>query len=237
MGIRVNQALIKDHSKMAKKSIKHLQIDKSQATVLGVIAVATFVTIFCLFGVKTLITKGAYQNRALKAQHQAVTDLKNNYTQAKTLVTQYKVFAAQNPNLLGGAISGNGASDGDNPRIILDSLPSKYDAPALGSSLEKILTDQNYKFTSLSITDDPTANSDAPEESPQPKTLTFSIAGTSGIAGSNKMLQAFERSIRPFDITNLQISGTDEALQITATMTTQYQPAKTLKLSATKEVK
>jgi hypothetical protein len=222
---------------MAKRSIKHLQINKSQATVLAVIAAATFVTVFCLFGVKTLITKGAYQNRALKAQHQAAAELKNNYTQAQSLITQYKVFAAQNPNLLGGVVSGNGANDGDNPRIVLDSLPSKYDAPALGSSIEKILTDQSFKFTALSIADDPSTNSDAPEENPQTKTLTFSIAGTNSIAGSNKVLQAFERSIRPFDITTLQISGTDEALQISATMTTQYQPAKTLKLSATKEVK
>lgn len=222
---------------MAKKSIKHVQIDKSQATVLGVIAAATFVTIFCLFGVKTLITKGAYQNRALKAQHKAVADLKNNYTQAQSLITQYKVFAAQNPNLLGGAISGSGGNDGDNPRIVLDSLPSKYDAPALGSSIEKILTDQNYKFSSLSITDDPAGNTDDPEEDPQPKTLTFTIAGTSSIDGTTKMLQAFERSIRPFDITNLQISGTDQSLQISATISTQYQPAKALKLSATKEVK
>jgi hypothetical protein len=222
---------------MAKASIKHLQIDKDQTTILVVIAITTAVAVFGLFGIKALVSKGLYQKRALHARRDVADKLKSNFSDATTLFTQYKVFAEQQPNLLGGQAKGNGSQDGDNARLVLDSLPSKYDAPALASSIEKVLTDQNFKFTRLSVEDDPAANPDTPETKPTEKTITFTFAGSTTYGGAVKVLQAFERSIRPFDITNLQITGTDQALQITANVNTYYQPAKILNLSPTKEVK
>jgi hypothetical protein len=222
---------------MARKSIKHFQIDKNQTNMLVVIAVTTALVIFCLFATKSLITKGLYQNRALKARRAAASQLQANYTAAQTLFTQYKVFASQDPNLIGGTISGQGNQNGDNPKIVLDALPSKYDAPALATSIEKILIDQNIKISSLSITDDPTANSDQAEANPQAKIITFSFSGSSTYQGIQQLTQTFEKSIRPFDITNLQLSGTDNSLHLTASVNTYYQPAKSLDLSATKEVK
>jgi hypothetical protein len=223
---------------MAKRqSIKHLQIDKSQSTVLIVIAVSTVFIVFGLFATKSLITKGLYQRRALHAQREAVDKLKANITAANTLITQYKVFAQNEPNLIGGTTDGNGDKDGDNPRIVLDALPSTYDAPALGSSLEKILTKKNITINTLSVTDDPTASAAKAEANPQPQTVTVQIAGSSTYDGITKLLQEFEHSIRPFDINNLQLGGTDKTLQLTASVNTYYQPAKSLDLSITKDVK
>lgn len=220
-----------------KVSIKHLQIDKSQTTMLVVIAITTAVAVFGIFGIKALVSKGLYQKKALHARREAADKLKSNYSAATTLFTQYKVFAEHEPNLLGGQIKGNASQDGDNARIVLDSLPSKYDAPALASSIEKVLTDQNFKFASLSVQDDPAGNPDTPETKPTEKTITFTFIGSTTYAGAVKVLQAFERSIRPFDVTNLQISGTDQALQITVSVNTYYQPAKVLDLSPKMEVK
>ena len=220
-----------------KVSVKHLQIDKSQSAMLGVIAATTIIVVFGLFATKAIVTKGLYQRRALHARRLVVDQLKSNYTAAQTLFTQYKVFAEQNPNVLGGVPSGQGSLDGDNPRIVLDALPSKYDAPALATSIEKILTDQNIKITSLSITDDPVVNIDTPESSPQAKAISFTFSSGSNYAGITQLLQTFERSIRPFDITTLNITGTDTSLNATIGVTTYYQPAKSLDLSATKVVK
>jgi hypothetical protein len=222
---------------MAKKSVKHLQIDKNQSNMLVVIAVATVIVVFGLFGAKALIVKGLYQRRALHARRQVVDQLKDNVKAANDLFSQYKVFASQDPNVLGGDVGGDAVLDGDNPRIVLDALPSKYDAPALATSVEKILTDQNITIGSLTITDDPAANPDKAESGPQAKPITFSFSGSSTYQGMTKLLQIFEHSIRPFDITSLQISGTDKNLHLTAAVTTYYQPAKSLDLSPTKEVK
>lgn len=222
---------------MANKSIKHLQINKSQTKILVVIGITTAVVIFCLFATKALISKGMYQNRALSARRAAASQLQSNYNSAQTLFTQYQSFAQQNPNVLGGNATGSGALDGDNARIVLDALPSNYDAPALGSSIEKILIQQGIAINSLSIIDDPSANSDAAEANPQPKVITFTFAGSTTYAGLGQLLQAFEHSIRPFDVYNLGISGTDTNLGFSISVNTYYQPPKSLDLSTFKDVK
>ena len=222
---------------MAKTSIKHVQINKDQSTILAVVAFVIVITVFGLFAIKSLIVKGMYQRRALSARHQVVDQLKANYSAATTLASQYKVFVAQDPNVLGGAVKGNSNLDGDNARIVLDALPSTYDAPALATSIEKVMTGRTMTINSISVTDDPTTNSDAPQAEPQAKPVAFSFIGTSNYQTSKQLLQDFERSIRPFDVNTLEISGTDNELKLTVTMTTYFQPARSLDLQATKEVK
>jgi hypothetical protein len=222
---------------MARKSVKHLEISKSQTNVLVVIALTTALVIFCIFGTKALVVKGLYQNRVLRERRKVATHLQANVTAAHQLFNQYAVFAADDPNLLGGLKSGTGNLDGDNPKIVLDALPSKYDAPALATSVEKILTQQNIKINSLIVTDDPRGYSDSSQANPQAKAITFSFSASSSYQGMNQLTQTFERSIRPFDITNMQLGGTDNNLSITASVSTYFQPAKSLDLKPTKEVK
>jgi|SRR5579862_1040880 len=224
---------------MAQKpvSVKHQQLDKSQSTILAVIAGTVVVVIFGLFAIKSEISTGLYQRRALNARHQVADQLKSNYDAAQKLVTQYQVFAAEDPNILGGSISGTGNLDGDNARIVLDALPSKYDAPALATSVEKVMTGRNVTIDSISVTDDPANNSDTPVAQPAPKPISFSFEGNTDYATAASLLQDFERSIRPFDLNTLEIVGSDSNLHLTVGMTTYFQPAKSLDLTATKEVK
>jgi len=220
-----------------KVSIKHIQINKSQSSILVVIALATAFTVFSLVATKSLITKGMYQRRALHARRQVVDQLKTNYDSAQKLFSQYKVFADDDPNVLGGSKSGNSNIDGDNPRIVLDSLPSKYDAPALATSLEKILTLQNVTIGSISVTDDPANNSDQAQATPGVKSIAFSFSTKTDYKGAVALMQKFEQSIRPFDVTSISVSGTDNNMNLDVKMTTFYQPAKSLDFTATKEVK
>jgi hypothetical protein len=220
-----------------KVSVKHVQIDKSQSTMLAVIVGAVVISMFGLFATKALISKGVYQRRALHARRQVVDQLKKNYDSAQSLFTQYKVFADQDPNILGGTVDGKSDKDGDNARIVLDALPSTYDAPALATSLEKIMTGRSVAITTLSVTDDPATNSDDPQAQPKYTPIQFSFSGTGNYTSSKQLLQDFERSIRPFDMNTLEINGSDNELKLTASMTTYFQPAKSLNLQATKEVK
>lgn len=222
---------------MAKVSVKHIQISKDQTNMLVVIALTTAFVVFALFATKAMVVKGLYQKRALTATRKAVSDLKTNYESAQKLMNQYKVFAEQNPNMLGGVATGNGNLDGENPRVTLDSLPSLYDAPALATSVEKIMTDQNVKITTLDVKDDPESNSDKAEASPAYKTIPITLGIQTNYDGSKKFLQAFEKSIRPFNVTSLNITGTDNNLTLTVALETYFQPAKSLDLTTTKEVK
>lgn len=220
----------------SRVSVKHLQIDKSQTTVLIVIAAAVALSIFGLFATKVLISKGLYQRRVLNEKRTVSKQLQDNVESANKLFSQYQVFADASPNILGGNKEGDTNLDGDNPRIVLDSLPSIYDAPALASSLEKILSGRSVTIDSITVTDDPSAT-DEPEAKPQAKTATFSFNGKTSISNAPKLFGDFERSIRPFDVNKLVISGTDEELTLIVDLTTYYQPAKSLDLQPTKEVK
>jgi hypothetical protein len=220
-----------------KTSIKHIEIDKNQSQVLAIIVGAVIITVFSLFATKALVSKGLYQRRALHARQQAVNQLKKNYDSAQTLFNQYKVFASEDPNIIGGSVSGSTDKDGDNAKIVLDALPSTYDAPALASSLEKLMNGRGVKIDSISVTDDPTTNSDQPQDNPQSKAVQFSFSGTSNYQLSKALLQDFEHSIRPFDLNTLEIDGSDNNLKLTVGMTTYFQPAKSLDLKPTKEVK
>lgn len=223
-------------NKNKKVSVKHVQLNKNQSTMLAVVALAVVLVIFGLFATKSMISEGLYQRRVLDAKRAVASQLQSNYTAAKKLVSQYGVFASQDPNILGGSATGNGPTDGDNARIVLDALPSTYDAPALATSVEKIMSDLNVTIDSISVTDDPSVNPDTPQANPQAKPITFNFEATTSFDVAGKLLQDFERSIRPFDLNTLEITGTDSSMRLNVGMTTYYQPAKSLNLTPTKEV-
>jgi hypothetical protein len=220
-----------------KTSIKHLKIDKDQSTILIITVIATIITVFSLFALKALILKGNYQHRGINAKQSVVKQLQANIESSKKLVSQYSVFADQDPNLLGGSKEGQGARDGNNSRLSLDALPSKYDVPALASSIEKLLNDKNADIKSITIKDDPTANSDEPSPHPGVVAIPFSFQTSANVNGAQLLLQDFEKSIRPFDVSSIDVTGSDASLTVTINGQTYFQPAKNLNLSATKVVK
>jgi hypothetical protein len=220
-----------------KVSVKHLQIDNAQSRMLAIVAIAVVISVFSLAGIKSMVVKGAYQRRVIHARKAVADQLKSNVQQANALVDQYKVFAGQNPNILGGNATLDGNQNGANQQIVLDALPSKYDAPALASSVEKVLQGESVTIRAIDVKDDPSSNPDAPVAAPTTATMTFSFQGTTNYSGGRQVIQDFERSIRPFDITSLQISGTDNELSLEVTANTYFQPAKSLDLTATKVVK
>jgi hypothetical protein len=135
-------------------STKRTAISKSNAQVVLVVAIASFVTVFCLVAAKTVLSQNSYQSRVIKAKTTAHKQLVINIAAAGSLVSSYDTFVSPSTNIIGGNTTGTGDKDGDSGKIILDALPSSYDFPALASSLEKILTSQNLKVSSISGIDD-----------------------------------------------------------------------------------
>lgn len=218
-------------------SVKHVQIDKAQSAMLATVAIAVIVAIFSLFGIKAMISKGAYQRRVINEKHRIVSQLKSNYTAANALSAEFAIFDGQDPNIIGGSTKGTGNQDGANSQIILDALPSTYDTPALASSIEKLLAGNSVNIRSIDVKDDPTSNPDAAQSLPISSPMAFSFEGSTTYKSGQQVLKDFERSIRPFDVTNLELNGSDANLVMLVNMTTYYQPAKSLSLTTTKAVK
>jgi hypothetical protein len=222
-------------------SNKRAQVIKAQSTVLATIVIATAVTIFCLMSAKALLSQAAYQRKVINANHAASKQLQDNVTAAKMLVTQYNgVFEGGSANNIIGGKNDTSQSavppNGDNSRIVLDALPSQYDFPALVSSLSLILNRDNITNQSVNGTDQSATIINAASTNPQPQQIQLTVAGTASVAAVQAFIKDLEHSIRPFDVTKLQLSGPQDQLAFSLSVNTYYQPAKSLSFT-TKEIR
>ncbi len=192
-------------------------------------AVAAFVVVFSLFAGKALLNQAAYQNRVISGKKKALSQLKADLNARDSLVTAYKSFVATPQNVLGGNPTGNGPQDGDNARITLDALPSKYDFPALTTSLEKLIGDQQLQIINITGTDDEVAqSSNQSSGSPQPVSIPFQVQVSGSYQSVQNLLSVFSRSIRPIQVQNVELTGTDSNMVATIVAQTFYQPEKNL---------
>jgi hypothetical protein len=230
---------------MAKLDIspKRLQINKASAVLVGSVGVASFLLIFMLVSARALLDQRSYQNRVIEKKEKAKTQLEANIKAVDQLKESYKLFANASTNVLGGSPTGPGEKDGDNARIVLDALPSKYDAVALATSLEKLLTTGGYTIKALVVVDQEEGKAPA-----APTTATANANKTSaiempfevGISGNydsvTRLLATFENSIRPIKVNKLTLSGKNTDMSLSLSSVTYYLPAKELKIT-TQEVK
>jgi hypothetical protein len=149
-------------------STKRLAIDKANAQIVGIVAAASFVTIFSLVAAHAVWGQLHYESKVVSAKEKAHKQLVRNLNAFEDLAKSYKAFNATSTNVIGGLSNGSGDNDGDNSKIILDALPPIYDFPALTSSIEKILADNNLKVTGITGTDDQ-VNQQSNTTSPNPQ--------------------------------------------------------------------
>jgi Tfp pilus assembly protein PilO len=166
----------------------------------------------------------------ISAKKKALTQLQQDISSTKELVSRYQAFVTGPINVLGGNPAGAGGQDGDNAKIILDALPSKYDFPALVTSLEKIFKDQGVQIESIGGTDDQIAQADSSSSTPQPVPVPFQFSVSGNYDEIKKVVTALERSIRPMQIQTMQLTGNEKKMTLTVSAQTYYQPEKNLKI-------
>lgn len=214
-------------------SVKHVLIDKANSSIVIAAAVASFVVIFCLVASVTLMGQLAYQNRVIGKKKTALNQLNTDLQSISSLETAYSAFENTTQNILGGNPQGTGAQDGDNAKIVLDALPSKYDFPALATSLEKILTSQNVQIQSITGTDDEVAQAGgATGGTPQAVPMPFQVSVTGDFNSVKNVIAAFQNSIRPIQVQTLELTAGGDNGQLSAVIGAQtfYQPEKTLSI-------
>ena len=211
-----------------KLSTKRVQIDKANASIVLVLGITSFIVVSSLIFCKALLAQRSYQSKVIKAQNVAKDQLKQNIDNLSALKAQYQAFADQAQNVIGGSSTGTGDHDGDNARIILDALPSKYDFPALATSLDKLLTNSGVKVTAINGTDDEIAQSN--NSSTDPVDIPFTLSVTGSYAGVKNFIGLLEHSIRPIKVKNVVFAGSENDLTVTVSASTSYRPAKILNI-------
>jgi hypothetical protein len=215
-------------------STKRVLIDKANVTVVITVSIAAFITIFSLVATKALLSQRSYQSRVIEKREQARNQLIDNIKAADTLTTSYQAFVSNPQNVIGGSATGAGERDGDNARIVLDALPSKYDFPALTTSLEKLIKGQNLTIASITGVDDE-SNQLNTESSATPVAveMPFMVSVNGSYEGIQGLIGVFERSIRPFSINQLEFKagqGSEISLDIDAK--TYYLPEKSFEFKS-----
>jgi len=211
----------------AKTSVKRTQIDKANSMMVATIAISAFVVVFSLVAARALWIRQGYQSRVIEQKEQARDQLRTNINTVDELVVAYKAFVETPDNVIGGNPDGTGDRDGDNAKIVLDALPSKYDFPGLATSLEKILKDNGNTINSISGTDDGVAQS-AQTGSSQPIEVPFELSAGGNLKTTESLLGLLQRSIRPINVQTVEFTGSNNNLIVNLTAKTHYQPEKTL---------
>lgn len=217
---------------MGAPSKKRLMIDKANATVLIVVSLSVFLAIFSLVATKTFISQYGYQKRVIQKKRTALNQLKADLKAVDSVKKSYIAFTHTTQNIIGGNPTGLTQQDGNNAKIVLDALPSAYDFPGLTTSLELLLSSQNVQITSITGTDDElNQSSNTSQTIPKPTPIPFQVAFTANYDQLKAVINAFERSIRPMRITKLDVSGTQDKLNVIISAQTYYQPAKSLNIT------
>lgn len=212
-------------AKIRQLSTKRALIDKTSKNIVIVTAVAAFVVVFCLMASKTLLSQVAYQNRVIDAKKTALDQLKTDDQAAQNLATSFQAFTNTPQNLIGGSPTDSGAQDGDNAKIVLDALPSKYDFPATINSVQSLIDRQDLKIQSIEGTDDQSSNAgNDSSTNPQAVAIPFSATVDGSYDAVRGLVGDFQNSIRPFAMQKLELSGSESKMTLTVNAQTYYQP-------------
>lgn len=218
-------------------SIKRGLIDKSNTRIVVIVSLAIFAVVFSLIAAKALWSQATYQNRVITEKNIAKNQLKANLEVVKKLKPSYDSFVGATTNIIGGNAFGIGPKDGDNAKIVLDALPSKYDFPALATNLEVLVLGEGVELAGITGVDDEVAqSSNISSSDPKQVEIPFQLAASGDYAKTQALISAVERSIRPIKVKSIDITGRQDKLTTNISALTYYQPAKSLNVR-TKVVK
>jgi Tfp pilus assembly protein PilO len=182
-------------------------VDKGNRAMFVSVITASIALSVSIVLFRTFSDQRAYNSRVIEAKEKARNTLIKNEKAAKKLSQDF-VELEKNPLA--------------NSKLALNALPTKYDFPAVAASIEKIVLDGGYKLESFRGSD---SVKDVQESSsPEPKEISFQVEISGNYEAIKKFTDDLLRSIRPFRIDKMEISGVDNKMKANYKITTYYQP-------------
>lgn len=198
-------------------SSKHVLLDKANSTVLIATAISAAIVVFCLFAGKALVDKIGYQNDVIGKRKDANNQLQKNIESVNSLVLSYSAFNDTPESVIG--------TPDKNSKIVLDALPSKYDFPALATSLDGIVTGAGMTVESITGVDEEVTATQS-SITPQPVTVTFKLNARGSYDAAQALIRDLQRSIRPMKINTVKLEVQESNLiGISIEGETYYQPS------------
>lgn len=220
---------------------KRQQIAQANKTIFIWTAVAAVAVSFCAVALQFLIREGMFNQKIINAKSATNRTLEANLTTADQLKSNVEALLA-NTDL---AVVRTENTD-NNLEVILDALPTDGDATSFATSLQtKVLVQSHASVTALSTKgqfsgDGSSSDSGDSAASSSLSTTATALPFSAQIGGNyqeiKNTLVDVSRTIRPINITSLEIKGKDANLDVVIGGDTYYQPAATVSLGS-KEIK
>jgi Tfp pilus assembly protein PilO len=208
-----------DISSKFKISSKHVLIDKANSSILVASLIAVALVVFSIVACVALSKEMGYQSKVINLREKAKTVLGNNVTAVDSVVAAYKTFEAETTSVIGTADK--------NSVVVLDALPSKYDFPALTSSIEALALESGTTLSSITGSDNE-ATAEQDSLAPKPIEIPFEFSATGKLASLQVLVGKLERSIRPIVIKSISFAASGDNIQVNISAVTYYQPEKQL---------
>lgn len=203
-------------------SNKYIKIDKANQMVVIAVSVTVAVVIFCAVASQSLIKQIKYQGGVISKREAANKVLEKNLKSIDTLVASYAAFDSTPESVIGTADK--------NSKVILNALPSKYDFPALATTMDNFYKSTGVSNDGFNGTDEE-ATAVQSSDSPTPIEIIMPISAKGDITSVQKLFDYINRSIKPIKISTVSISGTDKNLSVSLDGVTYYQPEKVYKVN------
>lgn len=220
---------------------KRQQIAKANSMMFMWVAGASVVVGIALVASAFLLQKLWFNEKILSEKSKTASVLVQNNKVVEELKNQVRVLNTSQ------ALKDVMLPTEDQPiQVVLDALPSDANSSALGASLqEKFLKGNGLELQSLNV--DPVEGVELlGDDSVQDASgatgstvINFRFAVSAPVSNANalkELLQRLERSIRPINLTAVQIETQGDRLSLEVTGNSYYEPAKTVELK-TKTVK
>jgi len=188
------------------------KIAQAGSTVFVAVAVAAVIVMFSAVSLRFLWEQKTYNDRVNQKKSQARDQLNTNLA---------------NLDKLSGQFAGLETSASTNSKTILHALPPVYDYAGLATSVES-LAQRSGVTSSGSVGQDISATAVKNSSISQPQEVPVAIEVTGSYDAVRSFVQNLEKSIRPFNVTAIQLSGSNGNLKAQITATTYYQPLRNL---------
>jgi Tfp pilus assembly protein PilO len=198
---------------------KRSAIEQAKSVVLIWVVVASVLVSFSLVGINFLWNLRGYNSRVVGAKREAEDTLRQNLANAPQLQQNYQLLEDSEIN----------------SQDVLDALPSRYDFPALATSVASLVTRSGLVIESFNG-DDLGESAVQNMASPTPVDMPFQLTVEGSYDDVKKFIENLNRSIRVMKIEKLSLSGTNANMQAELEITSFYQPAVSIN-SETVEVK
>lgn len=215
---------------------KRQQISRASKMMFLWIAGVSVVIGFCIVLIVFLVQRIWFGEKVISEKQHTVSVLQKNLDTVQSLKDNIRVLNTSE------ALMSTRLNDTD-PAIqsVLDALPAVANSTAMASSLQTKLLGSVPGVTIESLKVDPVSGVETSDTSatsgdsdPSSNTIGFSFAVSTAANnqdGLRQVLLNIEKSIRPFNITDLSIESQGQRIVMTAIGVGYYNPAQTVQLN------